>query len=66
MHYKAVCEICGQGPGTNGTALYRTGKKGPGENPHWRCSVHKTDEVVVDPLVAEVTGLIESDGSTKH
>lgn len=37
--FEVVCEVCGQGPEI-GIAIYRTGGKGPGVNPHWRCDAH--------------------------
>lgn len=64
--YKCVCEVCGHGPETNGTAVYRTGEKGPGKNPHWRCSVHMPSSAPADPVVQEVVALIENSNSTKH
>lgn len=63
--YKPVCETCKQGP-EHGVGIYRTGEKGPGKNPHWRCSAHLPSNHEVDPEVAEVTAIIESDSATKH
>lgn len=67
-----VCEVCGQGPERDGVALYRTGKSGPGEDPHWRCSADMEASQLIDPSkiigmqAVSIVALIESDGKTKH
>ena len=48
---------CERGP-ENGHALYRTSPKGKGVSFEGRCSEHMG--ALVDPLVREVTSLIES------
>jgi hypothetical protein len=69
---KYVCEVCGKGPERDGVALYRTGAKGPGEDPHWRCSADMPDaerinpDKIIDVTVVELVSLIESDSHTKH
>lgn len=52
-----VCEVCKKGPEEEGIAIIRTSKKGPGEDPHWRCRDHV--DTPVDKAVDEVVKLIE-------
>ncbi len=63
--YKYVCETCQQGP-EQGVGIYRTGEKGVGKNPHWRCSLHLPEVNNVSPEVIEVTTVIESSQAVKH
>lgn len=59
---KFKCFKCGQGI-DDGIALYRQNPKG--ELPAiWACSVHDEKKSERDPLVEEVTAIIESDGKT--
>lgn len=51
------CAVCGKGP-IEGVTLYRTGNKGPGENPFWKCPEH-IEQYKVDPAVKELTETIE-------
>lgn len=61
-----ICEVCGMGP-RQGIAIYRTGGKGAGVNPHWRCSVHNTqDSHKVSDDVAVITAVIEGIGQTQQ
>ena len=68
-----VCEVCGKGPRPKdgGVSIFRTGPKGPGQNPHSRCQEHLTKGTVktiealseasgVDVTVIELVNLIES------
>lgn len=60
------CEVCGEEP--NGErVLYRTGKKGPGENPHWRCEEHlKTEDLkALDPDLQALLSVLTQPDSTK-
>jgi hypothetical protein len=61
------CEICGQGP-MHGTSVYRTGEKGPGKDPHWRCQFHMThqERATVPADVMELTAVIESDNAPRQ
>lgn len=61
------CEICGQGP-MNGVTVYRTGEKGSGKDPHWRCQFHMTAEQRPDDEVASLVAIIERDNEspTEH
>jgi hypothetical protein len=61
------CEVCGQGL-MSGTSVYRTGEKGPGNNPHWRCQFHMThqEREAVPGDVMELTAFIESDNATRQ
>jgi len=61
------CEVCGGSPfnDDNPVTLYRTGEKGPGKDPHWRCEADGGKDKQ-DPEVLEVTQIIESHGKTKH
>lgn len=63
--YKSVCEVCKKGP-QHDVALYRTGKKGPGEDPHWRCSLDLPKDHTVQTEVLEVVAVIEAADETKH
>lgn len=54
------CEICGKGP-EDGTTIHRTGKKGPGEDPHWRCEADLPWNRLPDQVVSEVVAVIEQD-----
>ncbi len=63
--YRTVCEVCKKGP-QDDVAVYRTGKRGPGEDPHWRCSADMPKDANIDPEVLQVVGVIESDSATKH
>lgn len=59
-----VCEICKQGP-SDGVSVFRTGKKGPGENPHWRCQADaKADQIPEEDLI--LAAVIESGNATKQ
>lgn len=53
------CEICGKGP-MEGVSIHRTGKKGPGQDPHWRCESDMPKAKVVDQEVAELVAIIEN------
>ena len=46
------CEVCKKSPHQDGIALFRTGEKGPGVDPHWRCRDHLT--MPIDPVVEVV------------
>jgi len=59
------CEICQQGP-RQGIAIYRTGGKGQGVNPRWRCSLHNNQESQVADDVATVVAIIESVDQTQQ
>lgn len=63
--YRAVCEICKKGPKEN-VAIYRTGEKGPGKDPHWRCSEDLPETYNVDQEVLTVVATIESVDKVKH
>jgi len=52
-----VCEKCGRNP-QEGVTLHRTGLKGPGKDPHWRCQSHM-DIHDIDPIVLDVVSIIE-------
>jgi hypothetical protein len=63
--YRDVCEICKKGP-ANDVALYRTGEKGPGKDPHWRCSEDLPKNFQVDKEVLTVVAVIESCDKAHH
>ena len=56
------CEICGQGP-ADGISVYRTGEKGEGVDPHWRCKPHLPPHNEVDEGVIELTEHLEEEYS---
>jgi hypothetical protein len=56
MNYAMKCEVCGCGPQQD-VSIYRTGGKGPGINPHWRCLQHKEQPM---PEVETLVAVIES------
>lgn len=58
------CEVCGHGPQT-GHTIFRTGGKGPGVNPHWRCEQHCV-AAVVDPDVQQAVAIIEAAKGVRH
>jgi hypothetical protein len=64
MGFAILCEICNQGI-EHGVSLTRTGGKGPGINPHWRCFAHLPADKI-DPAVQEVVAAIESGSQPKH
>lgn len=51
------CEICGRSP-KNGETVFRSGEKGAGKNPGWRCRAHLT--TAVDPEVNELVSILEN------
>lgn len=57
MEFQLCCEVCGKSA-SNGHTLYRSGKKGAGVNPHWRCSEHMNMQEV-SPDVREVVEAVE-------
>lgn len=65
IRYQPVCEICKKGP-EDDVAVYRTGEKGPGKDPHWRCSVDMPKETEVSADVLTTVAAIESQSQTKH
>jgi hypothetical protein len=64
MDYPTCCEVCRKGP-ENGVSVFRHGKKGPGENPHWRCQQHSNIENL-DQEVLQVVCIIEGVQHAKH
>lgn len=64
--FKMECEICHRSPNTHGITIYRTGEKGPGKNPHWRCVDDLKSIQQVDPGILQIAATIESDNETKH
>lgn len=58
MSFALECEVCHKEPQKDGIGIYRTGEKGPGKNPHWRCKQH-LDDNVIDPNVDEIVTVIE-------
>jgi hypothetical protein len=60
------CEICGKGP-QDGTTIWRTGDKGPGQEPHWRCDADLPPEKRISTEAAIVVAVIEVQNTeTKH
>lgn len=59
MEFQLKCEVCGGSP-AEGISLYRTGGKGSGINPHWRCEQHLS--APADPTVVEIVQLLEKAG----
>jgi hypothetical protein len=51
--YSAICEVCKKGPKDH-VALYRTGPKGIGNNPHWRCSEDRAKEIAAIDEVLKI------------
>jgi hypothetical protein len=58
------CEICHRTP-MQGIAIYRTGKKGPGEDPHWQCT-ECSPLMKVDTGVAVLAAVIEKGDRLEH
>lgn len=56
MRFEMKCEVCGQGP-QSGVTIFRTGGKGEGVNPHWRCEPHAGAQI--DPETWNAVALIE-------
>jgi len=50
------CEVCGKTPHVDNAALFRTGEKGAGKDPHWRCRDHLATQV--DPEVKALCDLL--------
>ena len=65
MSFALECEVCHKEPQKDGIGLYRTGKKGPGENPHWRCQQHANVENL-DEKVLKLVYTIEGEQNAKH
>ena len=47
------CEVCKKTPNEDRIALFRTGQKGPGQDPRWRCAEHL--HTPVDETVKKIT-----------
>ena len=64
LSYPTCCEVCHKGP-EDGVSIFRHGKKGPGENPHWRCQQHANVENL-DEEVLKLVYTIEGEQNAKH
>ena len=58
LKFEMKCEVCGTSPLSGGYPIFRTGGKGAGINPHWRCQQHS--EIVLDQETVEIVNIIDS------